>query len=213
MESPRRTPRRRFRRANTTSSWPADRSSGLPGSRERPSRAGLRQVEEHRLELYADEIHVPNPQTLEFLGDEFSIAVEGIQDEEFLIAREDVGVGQPGLRERSRRKVKLDANVATKEAANFREILPVRFAEHDTGAPSRSSERVEQEPKDFRSDGKRTHAEDLAVAREDHLSQLATNRLGPFVDPQVRIRVPTLRRRCFLQFRDDLGGRLLPGQP
>src|SRR5207302_3765949 len=150
---------------------------------------------------------VPAPKPLKFVGNEFAIPIKGIQDEDFLVAREDVGVGQPGFRERSRRKVKLDANVATEEAADFREIRPVCFAEHDTDAPSGSSEGVEQEPKDFWSDRKRTHAEDLAVAREDYLSQLPTNRLGPFVDPQVRIRIPTLWRRCFLQFRDDLGGR------
>src|SRR5207249_1781966 len=44
-------------------------------------------IEKGRLQLDADEVHVPDPETLEFVRDELPVSVEGVQDEHLVVAR------------------------------------------------------------------------------------------------------------------------------
>ena len=178
-----------------------------PRSRQDPFPLWLREVEEHRLQLDADEVHVPDPKTLEFVRNELPVSVEGVQDEHLVVAREHVGVRESGLGERAGRKTELDPDIPAEQAAEFRQVRAVALAQHDSHEPSRAPQGVEEQPEDFRRHRKGADAQDLSVAREDDFPQFAPDRFRSFVDPEVLIRPAVLRRGRLLQAADDLGRR------
>src|SRR5437016_1021462 len=168
----------------------------------RPCRA--REVQKHRLELDPDEIHVADPESLEFVRRELAVSIERVQDEHFLVARKDIGVRESRRRKRPRREMKLHARGPPQEATQLRQVRPVRFVQDDPNETARTPQRVEQEVEDLRRDGERTHAEDLAAAREDYFPELASNRFRPFVDPHIRLGSASLRGGALLETPDDL---------
>src|SRR5437016_12688215 len=102
--------------------------------------------------------------------------------------------------------MELHAHVPSEEASELREVPAVRLVQDDAHDAAGSPERVEQEAQDLGSDRKRTHAQDLPAAREDHLPELASDRLGPFVDPKIWLGLPDFRRSALLQSAHYFGG-------
>src|SRR5437870_4487202 len=60
--------------------------------------APRRQPADHRLELKADVVRVPDPEALKLLGDKHAVPVERVEDEQLAVAREDERVGEAGVR-------------------------------------------------------------------------------------------------------------------
>src|SRR2546428_8576 len=116
-----------------------------------------------------------------------------------------VRVREPGGGQRPSREVELHAHVPSEEASEFREVRAVRLVQDDPHDSSGAAEGVEQEPQDLGGDGERTHAKDLSAAGKDHLAELATDRLRPLVDPEVRLALPCLRGDALLQPADHFG--------
>src|SRR2546426_9738891 len=96
-----------------------------------PSRR-LRQVQEHRLELNPDEVHVADPQPRELVRRETPIAVERIQDEALLVAREHVVVVKARRLYRPRVEMELHAHVPSEQTSKLCEICAVRLVQDDS---------------------------------------------------------------------------------
>src|SRR5207249_7814139 len=79
-----------------------------------------REVQEHRLELDPDEVHVADPKSLELVRRELAVSIERVQDEYFLVAWKDIGVRESRRRERPRREMKLHARGPAQEATQDR---------------------------------------------------------------------------------------------
>src|SRR3989454_1702233 len=102
--------------------------------------------------------------------------------------------------------MELHSHVPSEEASKLREVPAVRLVQDDAHDAAGSPERVEQEAQDLGGDGEWAHAQDLPAAREDHLAQLASDRLRPFLDPESPLRLPDLPRSALLQSAPHFGG-------
>src|SRR2546428_10124165 len=111
--------------------------------------AARRQPADHRLELEADVVRVPDPEALKLLGDERAVPVERVEDEQLAVAREDERVGEAGGREGRGRKPQGYAGSFRPIPPRSHGVILVRSVPDPPRALPRPPERIDEDPADL----------------------------------------------------------------